>query len=110
MRIAFPSRECTVEWGAGVVPTHANVSCTLNSASLLLIVLRNLLDGPDRDLPEELRIAAGEVVRQTERLVLDAMEETDTLDFKGAVGGEAEARLIGRRAHKRYVPKTNAGT
>jgi hypothetical protein len=68
----------------GVEPTPANVARTLNSASLLLIVLGRLLDGPDRDLPEELRIAAGEVVRQTERLVLEAQEGFDTLCFSAS--------------------------
>ncbi len=79
---------------AGVEPSHANVCRTLNSATLLLIVLRNLLDGPDRDLPEDLRIAAGEVVRQTERLVLVAMEEIDTLEYRV----DAERQRRGARA------------
>lgn len=71
---------------ASAEPNPQNISKTLTSASLLLIVLGRLLDGPDRDLPEELRIAAGEVVRQAERLVLDAQEAADTLCSRGVVG------------------------
>lgn len=83
---------------AGVEATPAGVSRTLNSASLLLIVLRNLLDIPAGDLPEDLRIAAGEVVRQTERLVLDAQEEADTLERRPGPDRQRRGENLAGRA------------
>lgn len=76
----------------GPEPTPASVAYTLHSAFLMCLATRKLLyhlpdSGDDLD---EVLVALGEMVRQTERLVVEAQEGFDLLCSRGKIVPKAE--------------------